>query len=79
MRDVVLFEKLEGHIAVVTLNRPEKLNAINAAVTQGLDAAVKRAEADPDIWVAILTSSNDRAFCAGTKGSTRKTAGSPGL
>jgi enoyl-CoA hydratase/carnithine racemase len=65
MRDVVLFEKLEGHIAVVTLNRPEKLNAINAAVTQGLDAAVKRAEADPDIWVAILTSSNDRAFCAG--------------
>jgi len=65
MSDVVLFEKLDGHVAVVTLNRPEKRNAVNAALTKGLDAAVKRVEADPDIWVAILTSSNDRAFCAG--------------
>jgi enoyl-CoA hydratase len=65
MSDPVKFEKLEGHVAVVTLDRPEKRNAVNGAVARGLDAAVKRAEADPDIWVVILTSSNDRVFCAG--------------
>jgi len=65
MSDAVLFEKRDDHIAVVTLNRPEKRNAINGDVTQGLDSALKRVEADPDIWVAILTSSNDRVFCAG--------------
>jgi len=65
LSEFVLFEKLDGHVAVVTLNRPEKLNAVNAAITEGLDAAVKAVEADPDIWIAILTSSNDRMFCAG--------------
>ncbi len=65
MSDAVLFEKRDDHIAVVTLNRPEKRNAINGDVTQGLDKALKRVEADADIWVAILTSSNDRVFCAG--------------
>jgi enoyl-CoA hydratase/carnithine racemase len=65
LSEFVLFEKLDGHVAVVTLNRPEKFNAVNAAITDGLDAAVKRVEADPDIWIAILTSSNDRMFCAG--------------
>ena len=65
MSEAVLFEKRDDHIAIVTLNRPEKRNAINGAVTQGLDSALKRVEADPDIWVAILTSSNDRVFCAG--------------
>ncbi len=65
MSDAVLFEKRDDHIAVVTLNRPEKRNAVNADVTSGLDAALKRVETDSDIWIAILTSSNDRVFCAG--------------
>lgn len=65
MSDAVLFEKRGDHIAVVTLNRPEKRNAVNADVTQGLDAALQRVESDPEIWIAILTSSNDRVFCAG--------------
>jgi enoyl-CoA hydratase len=65
MSDAVLFEKRDDHIAVVTLNRPEKRNAVNADVTQGLDAALRQVESDPAIWIAILTSSNDRVFCAG--------------
>lgn len=63
--DPVLYDTIDEHIALVTLNRPEKRNAVNAAMAQGLDAAVKRAEADPAIRVAILTSSSAQVFCAG--------------
>jgi enoyl-CoA hydratase/carnithine racemase len=61
----VIFEVVEKHIALVTLNRPSARNAINAAVALGLDAAVKTIEQDPEIRVAILYSSHARAFCAG--------------
>jgi len=61
----VLLEIVEGNIAVVTLNRPAVRNAVNAAMTLKLDAIVKRIEADDEIRVAILASSNARAFCAG--------------
>lgn len=61
--NVVLFEK-RGHTALVTLNRPEALNALNVAVQVGLREAWERVEADDDIRVAILTGSG-RAFSAG--------------
>jgi len=63
--DEVLFEVVDGHIAVITLNRPEVRNAVNGAVATGLDAAVKRVEGDPEIRVAILASSQNKVFCAG--------------
>jgi 3-hydroxyacyl-CoA dehydrogenase len=59
----VVYEKRHDH-AVVTINRPEKLNALNEAVWEGLRVALERAEEDPDVRVAILTGSG-RAFCAG--------------
>jgi enoyl-CoA hydratase/carnithine racemase len=62
---VVLFEVVEPHIALVTINRPEARNAVNGAVASGLEAAVERVEADPDLWVAILTGAGPHAFCAG--------------
>jgi enoyl-CoA hydratase/carnithine racemase len=65
MADEVLYEKLDDGVVVVTLNRPEKRNAVNPALAVALDAAVKRSEADPQVRVVILTSSNDKAFCAG--------------
>jgi enoyl-CoA hydratase len=65
MADEVLYETLEGGVVLVTLNRPEKRNAVNAALASALDAAVKRAEGDPDVRAVILTSSNDKTFCAG--------------
>jgi enoyl-CoA hydratase/carnithine racemase len=61
----VLYETVDDHIAVVTLNRPEVRNAVNSALANALDATVKRAESDPQIRVALLTSSQDKVFCAG--------------
>jgi enoyl-CoA hydratase len=61
----VLFERHGENIAVVTINRPEQRNAINAAVRQGLFEAWERIENDPSLRVAILTGSGDQAFSAG--------------
>lgn len=63
--DVVRYEMVDDHVALVTLDRPEKRNAVNAALANQMDACVKRAEADPQVRAVILTSSNDAAFCAG--------------
>ena len=65
MPDAVLFEIVEPHIALVTINRPEARNAVNGAVAAGLEAAVDRAEADPDLWAVVLTGAGPHAFCAG--------------
>lgn len=63
--DVVLLEHIDDHIAVVTLNRPDKRHAVNGAVARRLDAIVKETEADPAVWVVVLTSSGGSTFCAG--------------
>jgi 3-hydroxyacyl-CoA dehydrogenase len=59
----VVYEKRHDH-AVITINRPDKLNALNEAVWEGLRVALEEAEEDPDVRVAILTGSG-RAFSAG--------------
>lgn len=61
----VIFELIDQHIALVTLNRPEKRNAINGAVTRALEAAVQEVERNPAIRVAILQSSGEQIFSAG--------------
>lgn len=55
----------DGHVLIVTLNRPEVRNALHRAATEELDAVWTSYEADPDLRVAILTGAGDRAFCAG--------------
>ena len=52
-------------MAVLTINRPERRNALNEAVADALVAAIDRAEADPSCRSIILTGAGDRAFCAG--------------
>lgn len=64
-KPVVMFEMANPHVAVVTLNRPEKRNAVNGAMTQAIAEIVQKTEDDPEIRVVILTSSEDRVFCAG--------------
>ena len=54
----------KGRDAVVTLNRPDSLNAFNAQLRQDLRRAVREVNDDPEVRVAILTGSG-RAFCAG--------------
>lgn len=60
----VRYELAEG-IAVVTLDREGRRNAIDAVMSAALRAAVDRFEADPAARVAVLTGAGDRAFCAG--------------
>ncbi len=64
MENVVLYE-VTGNIAVITINRPERHNAISLAVREQLREAFIRFEADATLRVAILTGSGDKAFCAG--------------
>lgn len=50
---------------VVTIDRPEAMNAVDSAVAAGIGSAVEDAEHDPDTWVVVLTGAGGRAFCAG--------------
>jgi enoyl-CoA hydratase len=61
---VVLVESLGG-VRIVTINRPEKRNALNAEVRERLATAVTEAVADPDARVLVLTGAGDKAFVAG--------------
>lgn len=53
------------HVLVITINRPEARNAVNAAVHEGIGDALELAEHDPEIRVVIITGAGDKAFCAG--------------
>ena len=55
----------EGRIALITINRPEALNALNLDVQKELNEAMMDFRDDPELWVAILTGAGDRAFSAG--------------
>jgi enoyl-CoA hydratase/carnithine racemase len=54
-----------GHTLLITLNRPEKMNALNQELMEGLAEAWRRVDKDDDIWVAVITGAGDRAFCSG--------------
>ncbi|MEK7682092.1 MAG: enoyl-CoA hydratase-related protein [Chloroflexota bacterium] len=61
--DGLLLEK-KGHVAVITLNRPEKLNALNIDMRVGLGEFSRELEQDVDVRVVVLTGAG-RAFCSG--------------
>jgi E-phenylitaconyl-CoA hydratase len=61
---LVLYEK-KGPIAVVTINRPEKMNCYNGETCVSLGDIFCDFRDDPDLYVAILTGTGERAFCAG--------------
>ncbi len=61
--DNIIYERREA-IAYITLNRPDKLNALNAGLIADLQDALAVVEADPDVRVAIITGAG-RAFSAG--------------
>jgi enoyl-CoA hydratase/carnithine racemase len=64
MSNEVLFD-VQDNIAIITINRPERRNAINLAVREQLRTAFLKVEENPAIRVAILTGAGDQAFCAG--------------
>ena len=57
------FER-RGRCGVITINRPEARNAVNAAVAAGIEEGIDRIESDDELWVGILTGAAP-VFCAG--------------
>jgi enoyl-CoA hydratase len=47
--------ELQGHVALITLNRPEARNAVNGDVARGMEAAIDQLEEDDEAWLAIIT------------------------
>lgn len=60
----VLYE-VKDRLARLTINRPEKLNALDRATVEEIDAAVSAARQDPQVGVLIVTGAGDKAFVAG--------------
>lgn len=60
----VLYEVTGAGVAVITLNRPERLNSWGADISRGVYACFDRAETDPEVRAIVLTGSG-RGFCAG--------------
>lgn len=59
----ILYEK-QGHVTHITLNRPDKLNAMNVTMLEEVADAFDRFESDPEAWVAIVSGAG-RSFCSG--------------
>ena len=56
---------LAGRVPVVTLDRPDRLNAFDGAMYEGVNEAMLYFRDDADAWVAVLQASGERAFSAG--------------
>ena len=65
MSDNILVER-DGFVGILTINRPEKLNAMTPAMADALVAAVEGFNTDDSIRCVILTGAGEKAFCAGS-------------
>lgn len=57
--------RIDNHVATVTINRPQVLNAVDQATTGQLNRIWDRLEGDRDVRVVVLTGAGERAFCVG--------------
>jgi E-phenylitaconyl-CoA hydratase len=62
--ETLIYEK-RGRIALITLNRPRRMNAINGTMSRELPQAWTAAKRDPEVSVIVLTGAGDRALCTG--------------
>lgn len=65
MDEVLKVSRVGDHVLLVKINRPEKRNAINGEIAQGIGRAVALAEQDSQIRAVVLSSTGDQSFCAG--------------
>jgi len=72
--ELVLFS-IENHVALITVNDPDRRNALTDEMSALLRAAVERAEADPEVHAVVITGAG-KAFCAGADLSALGSAGS---
>lgn len=54
-----------GNVMVITINRPQARNAVNAAVSTVVGDALEQAQRDPEVRAVVITGSGDKSFCAG--------------
>ena len=64
MSELVLVETAD-RVRTLTVNRPEKLNALNSEVVAALDTALEAARADASVGVVVITGSGEKSFIAG--------------
>lgn len=55
----------DGNVGLVTLNRPEALNAISGALADDLTTVLEEVAANNDVWVVVLRAAGEKAFCVG--------------
>ena len=60
-----LVVRREGSAGIIRLNRPKAINALTLEMTLGIDAALGRFEADPDVALVLLEGAGERGLCAG--------------
>jgi|SRR5690625_4720949 len=60
----VIYE-VKDHVAYITINRPERSNAISEHVRESLISYLSNANDDNEVWAVVLTGTGDRSFCAG--------------
>lgn len=58
--------ELREHVAYLTIDRPERRNALDVALTRRLTVAIAELDDDDDVWALCLRAAGDAAFCAGT-------------
>jgi len=61
----VILEEREGRVAVLTINRPDKLNALNQQVRDDMLEILERIEKDDDVGVVVITGAGEKSFIAG--------------
>lgn len=54
-----------GNVMIITINRPEARNAVNAAVSTAVGDALEQAQHDPDVRAVVITGAGEKSFCAG--------------
>src|SRR6266480_1075728 len=57
--------EVDGHVAIITLDRPEKMNAMDSEMYTAISERMREIDARDDIWIGVVTGSGDRAFTAG--------------
>ncbi len=68
----VLVDRDSRGVAIVTLNRPDRSNALSLALCAELQAVIQSIDSDPLIRVVTITGAGDRSFCAGADLKERK-------
>src|SRR5438046_9351360 len=57
--------EVDGHVAIITLDRPEKMNAMDSEMYTAISERMREIDARDDIWIGVVTGAGDRAFTAG--------------